>query len=81
MFIYMKLKAILFLLCTTFVMQIAIAQQDSTKTKKKLSFRDPDDGAFDLSQFLLEANGVLPIAIPITEPAVGASTCASGNHK
>ncbi|MBN3522054.1 BamA/TamA family outer membrane protein [Algoriphagus lutimaris] len=47
------------------------AQSDSTKTKKKLSFKDPEDGALDLSQFLLEANGVLPVIIPITEPAVG----------
>lgn len=47
------------------------AQQDSLKTKKKLSFRDSVDGAFDVSSFLLEHNGVLPIIIPITEPAVG----------
>lgn len=50
------------------------AQNDSItskKEKKKLSFRDPDDGAFDVSQFLLEQNGVLPVVIPITEPAVG----------
>ncbi|MEJ2585968.1 MAG: BamA/TamA family outer membrane protein, partial [Robiginitalea sp.] len=38
---------------------------------RKLSFKDPEDGAFDLSQFLLEAHGVLPVLIPITEPAVG----------
>ncbi|SNR74910.1 Surface antigen [Lutibacter agarilyticus] len=67
----MKLKLILFFLFTCLFTQITIAQQDSLKTKKKLSFRDPEDGAFDLSQFLLEANGVLPIVIPITEPAVG----------
>ena len=50
------------------------AQNDSTSTKnvkKKLSFRDPDDGAFDVSNFLLEHNGVLPVIIPVTEPAVG----------
>jgi len=50
------------------------SQVDSTQTateKKKLSFRDPEDGAIDLSQFLLEAHGVLPVLIPITEPAVG----------
>lgn len=50
------------------------AQQDSTlgkAEKKKLSFKDPEDGALDLSQFLLEAHGVLPVLIPITEPAVG----------
>jgi hypothetical protein len=34
-------------------------------------FRDPEDGAFDISNFLDTATGFLPIAIPITEPAVG----------
>ena len=55
-------------------LNVAHAQQDSTQTKqtkKKLSFRDPEDGAFDLSSFLLEHHGVLPVIIPITEPAVG----------
>ena len=42
-----------------------------SREKKKLSFKDPQDGAIDLSQFLLEAHGVLPVLIPITEPAVG----------
>ena len=34
-------------------------------------FRDPEDGAFDVSGFLDTRTGFLPIAIPITEPAVG----------
>lgn len=34
-------------------------------------FRDPDDGAFDISNFLSTRVGFLPIAMPITEPAVG----------
>ena len=34
-------------------------------------FRSPDDGAFDVSGFLDEKYGFLPILIPITEPAVG----------
>ena len=42
-----------------------------TIVKPKLSFRDPYDGAFDVSSFLLEHKGVLPVIIPITEPAVG----------
>lgn len=63
----------LFFLCSTIVLN---AQQniDSTQTKKnnkKLSFKDPEDGAFDVSSFLLEHNGVLPVVIPVTEPAVG----------
>lgn len=64
------------LLATFFLLWISglSAQQDSTlgKTeKKKLTFKDPEDGALDLSQFLLEAHGVLPVLIPITEPAIG----------
>lgn len=34
-------------------------------------FRDPDDGAFDLSEFLLNHRGVLPVPDVITEPAIG----------
>ena len=64
------------LLTTFFLLWISglSAQQDSTlgkAEKKKLSFKDPEDGALDLSQFLLEAHGVLPVLIPITEPAIG----------
>lgn len=36
-----------------------------------LSFRDPDDGAFDISNYLLEHKGALPVPFVITEPAVG----------
>lgn len=39
--------------------------------KEKISFRDPEDGAFDASAFLDSATGFLPIVSPITEPAVG----------
>lgn len=38
---------------------------------EKISFRDPEDGAFDASAFLDSATGFLPIVSPITEPAVG----------
>lgn len=34
-------------------------------------FTDPEDGAFDLSGHLLEHQGVLPVPIIITEPALG----------
>ena len=34
-------------------------------------FNDPDDGAFDLSEWLLDQKGFLPVPIIITEPAVG----------
>jgi hypothetical protein len=34
-------------------------------------FRDPTDGAFDISAFLSTRTGFLPLVVPITEPAVG----------
>src|SRR5688572_2943358 len=34
-------------------------------------FTDPEDGAFDASEYLLDHRGVLPMPILITEPAVG----------
>ena len=40
--------------------------------------RDSIDGAIDLSQFLGELHGVLPILSPITEPAVGFGLAAAG---
>ena len=33
--------------------------------------KDPEDGAFDLSYWLAEKKGFLPILMPITEPAIG----------
>ncbi|MHC4553297.1 MAG: hypothetical protein ACYSUT_11135 [Planctomycetota bacterium] len=40
------------------------------KTKKSLFF-DPNDGMFDMSQWLREDHGFLPVPMIITEPAVG----------
>ena len=34
-------------------------------------FRDPEDGSFDASEYLLDHEGALPVPIIITEPAVG----------
>ena len=34
-------------------------------------FRDPQDGKFDLSEWLLDRKGVLPVPLLITEPALG----------
>lgn len=34
-------------------------------------FRDPEDGAFDMSTYLLESRGAFPVPIIVTEPAVG----------
>src|SRR5215831_3692060 len=42
---------------------------DTTNSPSK--FRSPEDGQFDVSGFLDEKYGFLPIVLPITEPAVG----------
>ena len=46
----------------------AFAQESAATTT---SFRDPQDGWLDFSQFLDTAYGFIPLAAPITEPAVG----------
>lgn len=58
-----RLAFFLFLLITS----ASIAQEE----KRKLSFKDTLDGKLDVSQFLDEYNGFVPIVMPITEPAVG----------
>lgn len=45
---------------------------------KKGTFRDSLDNAFDISRFLLELHGFVPIISPITEPAVGYGAVAAG---
>lgn len=54
----------------------ALAQTDpaapaTPPEKSKVSFRDPEDGAFDYSDYLLNHRGFLPVPFLITEPAVG----------
>jgi hypothetical protein len=53
----------------------ALGQTSVTKvpaaTNAPSNFRSPDDGWFDVSGFLDEKYGFLPVAIPITEPAAG----------
>ena len=43
----------------------------SAPEKPPSKFRSPEDGWFDVSAFLDEPWGFLPIVMPITEPAVG----------
>lgn len=45
----------------------AAAQQ----IKKKPSMKDSTDGAFDLSDYIIEAKGFVPVPVFITEPALG----------
>ena len=39
--------------------------------KKKISLKDSLDGAFDVSDYIIDANGFIPIPYIITEPALG----------
>jgi len=44
---------------------------DQTNAEKRGVFTDPEDGAFDASEWLLDRKGFLPVPIVITEPAIG----------
>ena len=52
----------------TFAASCAFAH---AQEEPKVSFTDPEDGAFDLSQYLATRRGFLPVPLVITEPAVG----------
>lgn len=49
----------------------ACGQAEAGAGKQPLSFFDPEDGALDMSDFLLNHKGALPVPTIITEPAVG----------
>lgn len=49
------------------------------QTKKSI-FRDSIDNAFDISTWLLELHGFVPIVSPITEPAVGYGAMGAGAY-
>ena len=42
-----------------------------SSSKALAQFTDPEDGAFDASEWLIDRKGFLPVPILITEPAVG----------
>jgi len=44
---------------------------NAQEKKKHISLKDSTDGAFDLSDFIIDANGFIPVPILITEPALG----------
>ncbi len=45
--------------------------QNPNPERHKLSFKDPQDGAFDLSEWIIEYSGFIPMPLIITEPALG----------
>ncbi|MBS0320390.1 MAG: BamA/TamA family outer membrane protein [Proteobacteria bacterium] len=69
----MALRSILALSLAAFCMAAPPAQADLSDLLHPDTsvFFDPQDGQFDLSQWLLDRKGFLPVPIVITEPAVG----------
>ncbi|RLD22612.1 MAG: hypothetical protein DRI54_08300 [Bacteroidetes bacterium] len=78
------LNAILLLFVLTFSVQGILAQdakeenkkehkkkKDKDKEKTKISLIDSTDGALDVGEFLDMPEGILPIPVIITEPAIG----------
>ncbi len=53
-------------------------KQEKKKEKREKPFKDPEDGAFDVSYYLYNLHGFLPIISPITEPAVGYGAALAG---
>src|SRR6185295_16697645 len=43
----------------------------SQSKKKHISLKDSIDGKFDLSDYIIDANGFVPVPMIITEPALG----------
>jgi len=57
-------------ICAALLLSFAI-QGLAQEAAKRGPFTDPQDGAFDASEWLLDRKGFLPVPIVITEPAVG----------
>ncbi len=69
-----KLLVVFFIFLITSTL-LAAQTSDSAQVepaqKPKVSFRDAQDGAFDLSDFIINFHGFIPVPILITEPALG----------
>ncbi len=50
---------------------LLIPSRGSAQQKKKHPFRDTLDQAFDISYYLYNLHGFMPVVAPVTEPAVG----------
>jgi hypothetical protein len=55
----------------TFFFLIVIISAFGQKDNRRDIFKDTADGAFDLSRFLIDLHGFIPVPILITEPALG----------
>lgn len=55
----------------------AEAQPDASSAAKPLSLISAEDGHLDVSEFVDQAYGFIPLLVPITEPAVGAGAAGA----
>lgn len=58
-------------LCIAFVSTFTLSIGLFAQKKDKINLKDPKDGKLDLSDWIIEANGFIPIPSLITEPALG----------
>src|SRR6187431_2037408 len=56
--------------CSVLILAICSVIMAQEK-KSRVPLKDSLDGAFDLSNYIIEANGFVPVPILITEPALG----------
>lgn len=54
-----------------FLLLLSISFQTLGQKKEKVSFRDKEDGKVDLSDWIIDAHGFIPLPTLITEPAFG----------
>jgi hypothetical protein len=66
-----RIVVVLLAICLAGVSTAEEPTAGAPEVKKPSLVRDPEDGAIDLSGWLATRTGVLPIPVPITEPAVG----------
>ena len=76
MMVYRKSTAMSILLLALLLAANSLVAQEVEKKPQK-AFRDTLDGAIDLSYYLYNLHGFLPVIMPITEPAVGYGAVAA----
>src|SRR5215467_5517316 len=62
----LKFSTLIFFACA-----ILAIQQTYSQNEKKVSLKDSLDHKLDLSNYIIDANGFIPIPYIITEPALG----------
>lgn len=63
---------------STLVIIFFVSTTNTFSQKKTKAFIDSLDNAFDMSYYLYDLHGFLPVIAPITEPAIGYGAAAAG---